>query len=48
MRLTITAKSGQKASTVNIGGAYLNADMTGEDLLMELEPILTKVLRKLC
>jgi hypothetical protein len=48
MCLTITVKRGQKASTVNIGSAYLNADMTGSDVLMELEPILTKVLMKLC
>ena len=44
MCLTIAAKRGQKASTVEIGGAYLNADMTGEEVLMELEPMLTKML----
>eukprot|EP00392_Amoebophrya_sp_AT5.2_P019736 g20709.t1 len=47
MCLTIAAKRGQKASTVDIGGAYLNADMTGEEVLMELEPILTKMLTKI-
>ena len=47
MCLTIAAKRGQKASTADIGGAYLNAEMTGEEVLMEPNPILTAMLMKI-
>jgi len=42
MVLAVAANKGQKAAVVDIGGAYLNADMTGEEVFMDLDPALTK------
>lgn len=43
MCLSIAAKERRQVATADIGGAYLNAEMTGEEVLMELEPTLTEV-----
>ena len=40
MCLAIAAKEKRHIATVAIGGAYLNAEMTGEEVIMELEPYL--------
>ena len=45
--LAIAAKEGRHISTVDIGGAYLNAEMTGEEVIMELEPMLATIMKKL-
>ena len=47
MVLTIAAAEDRVITAVDIGGAYLNADMTGEDVIMELDPLLTKLLKKI-
>ena len=44
MVLAVAANKGQKAAVVDIRGAYLNADMTGEEVFMDLDPALTKFL----
>eukprot|EP00392_Amoebophrya_sp_AT5.2_P019502 g20358.t1 len=44
MMLTVAAKEKRKIAAIDIGGAYLNAEMTGEEVVMELEPFLTKLL----
>ena len=41
MVLAIAANKKQKAAVIDIGGAYLNAEMTGEEVLMELDPLLS-------
>ena len=43
MVLAIAANKKQKAAVIDIGGAYLNAEMTGEEVLMELDPLLSKL-----
>ena len=45
--LAIAAKERRHISTVDIGGAYLNAEMTGEEVIMELEPMLAAILKKM-
>jgi hypothetical protein len=45
MCLSIAAKEGRSVATADIGGAYLNADMDDEEVLMELEPALIEVVR---
>ena len=45
--LAIAAREGRHVSTIDIGGAYLNAEMSGEEVIMELEPMLATILRKL-
>ena len=46
MCLAIAAKEGRHIGTMDIGGAYLNAEMSGEEVIMELEPMLTTILKK--
>lgn len=41
--LTIAAKEGAHAMKIDIGGAYLNANMTGETVIMELNKTLTHI-----
>lgn len=43
MLLTICANKNQKVASIDIGGAYLNAEMTGEEVIMELDPLLVKI-----
>jgi hypothetical protein len=43
MSLTIAAKEGAQMSKVDIGGAYLNAEMTGETMIMELDPTVSSI-----
>jgi hypothetical protein len=47
MCLTVAARERRKVATVDIGGAYLNAKMKGEDVLMELDSLLTSILAKI-
>jgi hypothetical protein len=47
MTLAIAAKLLQKAASIDIRGAYLNAKMAGEMVLMELEPMLAQFLAKI-
>jgi len=44
MVLNVAAAEKRKAAVIDIGGAYLNAKMTGEVVHMELNPLLTKLL----
>jgi len=46
MCLVIAARENRKAAAIDIGGAYLNAERTGEEVFMELEPGLAKILAK--
>lgn len=46
MCLVIAAVGRRKAATMDIGGAYLNAVMTGEEVIMELDKMLTSILAK--
>ena len=46
MCLLIGAKEGRKAMKIDIGGAYLNAEMTGEEVLMELDVTLADIVCK--
>lgn len=48
MVLSIAALEGRKVGAIDIGGAYLNAerDPSGEEVIMELEPTLVKILAK--
>ena len=48
MCLCIAAREGRKIAAIDIGGAYLNAEMTGEEVYMELEPMLARLLAKEC
>jgi hypothetical protein len=48
LMLAIAAKEGRKASTHDIGTAFLNAKMTGEVVHMELEPLLANYLVEIC
>jgi hypothetical protein len=45
MCLAVAAKERRKAAAIDIGGAYLNAERTGEEVIMELEPGLTAILK---
>ena len=47
MCVLIAAKENRKAVAIDIGGAYLNAERSGEDVIMELEPLLAKILAKI-
>ena len=47
MCLVQAAKEGRKAAKVDIGGAYLNAKMTGEEVHMELAQDLTNIVTKI-
>jgi hypothetical protein len=42
MCLAIAAKEKRNVATMDIGGAYLNADMDDEDVFMQLDPDLSK------
>ena len=49
MCLTVAVKEARKVRTVDIGGAYLNAERNadaGEEIIMELEPMLVSILAK--
>jgi hypothetical protein len=46
MCLVTAASEGRKAVAIDIGGAYLNAERTGEEVIMELEPGLADILKK--
>ena len=46
MCLYIAAKEKRKAAKIDITGAYLNAPMTGEEVIMELDRVLTDILTK--
>jgi hypothetical protein len=41
--LTVAAKEGAHASKIDIGGAYLNANMAGEPTVVELDYTLTRI-----
>ena len=43
MCLMIAAKEKRKIMKIDIGGAYLNAEMTGQDVIMELDSTLTNI-----
>ena len=45
--LSVAAANGGFLIAVDIGGAYLNADMSGEDIYMEIDPFLTKFVRQI-
>jgi hypothetical protein len=47
MCLVDAVKLKQKAAKIDITGAYVNADMTGEEVLMQLDPMLTKIVIKI-
>ena len=42
MVLVLAAQQRRRVTCVDIGGAYLNAPMEGESVIMELDPMLTK------
>ena len=46
MVLLIAAKEGRKAMKIDIGGAYLNAEMTGEEVIMEVDKMLTNIIKR--
>ena len=46
MVLLIAAKEGRKAMKIDIGGAYLNAEMTGEEVIMEVDKMLTSIVKR--
>ena len=46
MTLLIAAKEGRKAMKIDIGGAYLNAEMTGEEVIMEVDKMLTRMVQR--
>jgi hypothetical protein len=46
MCLYIAARQRRKAAKVDITGAYLNAPMTGEEVIMELDRTLTEIISK--
>ena len=45
--LAIAAKERRRASVFDVGSAYLNAEMEGEDVIMELDALLTAILAKI-
>jgi hypothetical protein len=47
MVLTIGAREARKAAAMDIGGAYVEVIMTGEDVIMELDPLLANMLAKI-
>ena len=44
---SIAASEGRAVATLDIGGAYLNADITEQEVLMKLDPIVAAILVKL-
>ena len=46
MALLIAAKEDRKALKIDIGGAFLNAEMTGEEVIMELDKLLTSIVKR--
>jgi hypothetical protein len=46
MVLLVAAKEGRNAMKIDIGGAYLNADMTGEEVIMEVDKMLTSIVKR--
>ena len=46
--LALAAKENRYASTIDIGGAYLNAEMTGEEVIIQLDPTLITISFQLC
>ena len=48
MVLALAARERRSACVIDIGGAYLNAEMTGEEVLMELDPVLSNIATQLC
>ena len=46
MCLYIAAREGRHVAKIDIGGAYLNADMKGEEVIMELDRTLTEIISK--
>jgi hypothetical protein len=47
MTLLIAAKENRNAMKIDIGGAYLNAEMTGEEVLMELDRTLSNIVKRI-
>jgi hypothetical protein len=47
MIVTIAAKEGRTIKTIDIGGAYLNADISNHTIIMELDPIMLSILIEL-
>ena len=43
MCLVLAAKENRKAAKIDIGGAYLNAEMEGEEVIMELDETLSMI-----
>lgn len=48
MVLTIAAAENRTVAAIDIGGAYLNAPMTGEEVLMELDSKLSAIAAQVC
>ena len=48
MCLSIAAKEKRKLATADIGGAYLNAEMTGEIIHIELDPQMSSIVKEKC
>lgn len=46
MCLLIAAKQGRKAMKIDIGEAYLNAEMSGEEVILEIDRTLTNIVTK--
>ena len=46
LMLIIMTNENRKMAAIDIKGAYVNADMTGEEVLMELDPTLTVIAAK--
>jgi hypothetical protein len=44
--LAIAATERRKTATIDVTGAYLNADMTGETVVMELDALVTRIVTK--
>jgi hypothetical protein len=47
MTLLIAATENRNAMKIDIGGAYLNAEMTGEEVLMELDRTLSNIVKRI-
>ena len=45
--LTIAAKEHRRASVFDVGSAYLNAEMEGEEVIMELDAVLSMILSRI-
>ena len=46
--LSIAANERRNISVIDIGGAYLNAKMTGEEVLMEMDPLIASITAQIC